>query len=929
MNQNTHENAKDIDALRGEMSKRLIDAVKQGDFKTVEALLKDGVNPNAHNPRVPLDALATAAGLGNERIVHLLLTYGANPNTLDLLAGTSPLHNACQGGNPEVVKRLVEAGAMIDLQTATTGHTPLMDAIWFKRPEITAYLLDAGAGLNQLTHYGFTLTDHLRYEQGVNPRDQEKLERCAQLVEERRASDRKKVSDQKLMAAVMNGDPAAAEAQLKAGANVDERHPILDSFNDWHTPLLVAARDGHTEIVKLLLEYGADVNAVENTFGAVPLHKATYNGRVEITRILASQPGINLDFQGASNGYTPLHDALWHGFDECARVLVEAGARLDLLAYDGKLPIDIAIDSFGDQHPILEILEPGPDARSKPRANLIPWHSRQRSGARAIAEQLKIAGFIGASENLLIGNPGSGEEWLYLEMVDEVRMGLAEPAVGAILDGAGRVRNQPAVAIAHGFVGFSGLQGAVFNAAQRQSPMLVIVGVADSQAHTGETHMYADVEGAAKAARAKYVKNATDSTTLLRDLRDAIVEARIPPFGPVVFIVGSNIASAPNTESAIAPKLPNIRLAPPVSEIELLADQMLDAKTPAMLIGDGVARSDGFAELQEVAELLAADVWASMESEINFPRNHPLFRGNLGHMDDSVGRELLRETDFALAVGTPIYQTVFNSKLPLFRAGVPVAAINQDPETTLRGHNDVAFPIKGDPKRILGMLADVLKKKQTEEQAARVKAAFEARQQQKGADLGQRREAQLREPGVTMAKFANLLEAQMKEMSQRPVIFNEALAGATGLTDYIGNVDMPGKYFDTSGGSLGEWGGAVGAAMIGGPTIAFIGDGGFNYVLQSLWNASRDKLPLGLVVAHNGNYGLLYANMDATMRKHGIEPASVPNPHFFELPGIDYVKIGQGYGVPGMRVEKEDDLKQAVDRLVEFNGPFLIDLVLQ
>ncbi|VFM95713.1 MAG: Ankyrin repeat-containing protein [Candidatus Kentron sp. G] len=358
MSRNTPENAKGIDAPLGEMPKRLIDAVKQGDFETVEALLKDGVNPNARDSQVPLDALATAAGLGNERIVGLLLTYGANPNTLDLLAGTSPLHNACQSGNTEVVKRLMEAGAMIDLQTAATGHTPLMDAIWFKRPEITAYLLDAGAGLNQVTHYGFTLTDHLHYEQGVNPRDQERLERCAQLVEERRASDRKKVEAQKLMAAVIGGDLAEAETLLKAGAEVDERYPVLNGFNDRHTPLLVAARDGHTAIVKLLLEHGADVNVVEDTFGAVPLHKATYNGHVEITRLLAAQPGINLDFQGASNGYTPLHDALWHGFDECARVLVEAGARLDILAYDGKRPMDIAMEVFGEEHPIVQILKP-------------------------------------------------------------------------------------------------------------------------------------------------------------------------------------------------------------------------------------------------------------------------------------------------------------------------------------------------------------------------------------------------------------------------------------------------------------------------------------------------------------------------------------------------------------------------------------------
>jgi benzoylformate decarboxylase len=561
--------------------------------------------------------------------------------------------------------------------------------------------------------------------------------------------------------------------------------------------------------------------------------------------------------------------------------------------------------------------------------NQIKWSERDRNGAQAIAEQLRVAGLIGASDSLVIGNPGSGEEWLYLELSKEIHMALAEAAVGSIVDGASRLHSKPAVAIAHGFVGFSGLQGDVFNAAQRQSPMLVIVGTADSHAHTGETHMYADVEGAAKASRAKYIKNATDPATLLRDLRDAIVQALIPPFGPVVFVVGSNVAAASNTELVIMPRLPNSQLAPPLSEIEELADQLLGSERPSILIGDGVARSGAYKELQQVAELLGADVWASMESEINFPRNHPLFRGNLGHMDDSQGRALLKDVDYALAIGTPIYQTVFNSKEPLFQPNVPIAAINQDPETTLRGHNDVTLPIKGDPKRILGMLTDSIERKRTVEQAAKAEEYLESERQRKEAILKRRRESQLAEPGVTIAKFADLLERRMKKILDRPVIFNEALVGGVGLTDYIENINIPGKYFDTSGGSLGEWAGAVGAAMIGRPTLAFIGDGGFHYAPQSLWNAARHNLPLGMVVVNNSEYGLLIANMNAALQGRGIERSSIPETHFLQLADIDYVKIAEGYGVPGVRVDDEALIEEAVDRLMAFDGPFLVDLIVK
>jgi ankyrin repeat protein len=158
------------------------------------------------------------------------------------------------------------------------------------------------------------------------------------------------VREQPLMAAAAAGDTARVRELLAAGAEVDARAPRLNGFNDGHTPLLVAARDGHDEIVRLLLAAGADVNAVEPCFGAVPLHKAVYNGHAGITADLVRQPGVDLDFRGATNGYTPLHDALWHGYEECARILVEAGARTDLLGHDGKTPFDLAAEVLGADH---------------------------------------------------------------------------------------------------------------------------------------------------------------------------------------------------------------------------------------------------------------------------------------------------------------------------------------------------------------------------------------------------------------------------------------------------------------------------------------------------------------------------------------------------------------------------------------------------
>jgi uncharacterized protein len=337
--------SKGIAAFRGDLHARLIVAAKTGDFEEAMRVLPFGGDANAVDLDGGQPVLMLAAARGHLEMVKKLLEYGANPNGPDLRAGTVPLHKACQGGHLEIVEALIAAGAFIDFQAATTGHTPLVEAIWYKRDRIVEYLLSANARLGLITSYGFTLDQHLAFALKVNAgrSGHDALLRIEQLVNARKESDATRVRNGVLNQAVLDRDLAAVKAALEAGQDREQRYPMLSGFSDGHTPLLIAARDGETEIVQA----GVDVNATDPIFGAVPLHKATYNGWSEVNKILAAAPGVNLNYQGPANGYTPLHDALWHGYPDCAQTLLDAGARVDIVAYDGKLPLDIALEELG------------------------------------------------------------------------------------------------------------------------------------------------------------------------------------------------------------------------------------------------------------------------------------------------------------------------------------------------------------------------------------------------------------------------------------------------------------------------------------------------------------------------------------------------------------------------------------------------------
>ncbi len=100
---------------------------------------------------------------------------------------------------------------------------------------------------------------------------------------------------------------------------------------------------GNLEIVKVLLDSGADINAVsKNKLSATPLQGAAAMQNLELGRLLV-QRGANVNCRGEEGG-TPLHEVAGNGQIEFAKLLLDRGANVNAKDDGGKTPLTIALE---------------------------------------------------------------------------------------------------------------------------------------------------------------------------------------------------------------------------------------------------------------------------------------------------------------------------------------------------------------------------------------------------------------------------------------------------------------------------------------------------------------------------------------------------------------------------------------------------------
>jgi benzoylformate decarboxylase len=551
-----------------------------------------------------------------------------------------------------------------------------------------------------------------------------------------------------------------------------------------------------------------------------------------------------------------------------------------------------------------------------------------KAGRFAILEQLLADGIT-----YMFGNPGTVEQGFLDALSDYPDIHyittLQETIAVAIADGYARATRRPAVVQLHSGVGLGNGVGMLYQAKRGGAPLVVLAGEAGIRYDAMDAQMAADLVAIARPVT-KWATRVVDAGSTLRVLRRAIKIAATPPTGPVFVCLPMDVLDAPCAEDVVPTSVPDTRVVPTAEAVARAAQLLAEAERPIVIMGDGVAFSGAQDELARVAELLGAAVWGANSSEMTIRADHPLFRGQLGHMFGEASKAITAQADAVLICGTYVFPEVFPALEGVFAKGAPVVHVDLDAYEIAKNF-PVDLGLVADPKLTLGLLTGELERTLAPEQRQAAERRRDELAEQKRRELEAVLEAEREfedaaplHPSVFMAELA-------RQLPEDAIVFDEALTVSPELTHHLPPV-LPGSYFQTRGGSLGVGiPGAIGLKLArpDKTVVGFTGDGGSMYTIQALWTAAHHDIDAKFVVCNNRSYQLLKLNVQQYWRERGLPERAFPESFDLGEPPIRFDALSRALGVPAARVEAPDEVRAVVKEALESPGPYLIDLVLR
>ncbi len=188
---------------------------------------------------------------------------------------------------------------------------------------------------------------------------------------------------------------------LAAGANPHQAN------NDGMTALHLASTYGRTSVVAFLLaQPNIQVDPIEHSCNATPLHMASIMGQVEAVKLLVAK-NAQIDARNNDNA-TPLFLACQEGYPEIVRFLFENGASLEAPLRDGGTPLHVAA-SNGHLTVVQLLVSKGATIRTMKNNGATPWYAASQNGHEEV-----IKFFINNSYDINEKHPVSGFTALHI-----------------------------------------------------------------------------------------------------------------------------------------------------------------------------------------------------------------------------------------------------------------------------------------------------------------------------------------------------------------------------------------------------------------------------------------------------------------------------------------------------------------------------------
>jgi len=293
-----------------------------------------------------VDEMLTAAVEGRVDTVRTLLKIDSAYARVTDANHATPLHNVVQSGNVEIAQELIDAGADINAKYNRTGHTPLSWAVTWGESSfgVADVLIRGGAVLDLWCAAGLGRLEVVKsfWDAGGNLVDQPSLTGSSRYDANGKALPRPpetavEVVSDALYIASRNGYIDVARWLLDHGADVR-----FKAFAGG-TPLHWAYFSAEPELIGLLLQHGADLEARDDFNDAAPsdfgIIMASEMGSSDRVRRLLDD---GLSTANTNGKTTPLHAAACYGHVEVAQLLIDRGANPAATNADGKTPLEIA-----------------------------------------------------------------------------------------------------------------------------------------------------------------------------------------------------------------------------------------------------------------------------------------------------------------------------------------------------------------------------------------------------------------------------------------------------------------------------------------------------------------------------------------------------------------------------------------------------------